>query len=253
MAYGYGEDYMFKFFNWLDALSGEEITEYQMLFPEPATWKGWWDDTDTCEVLSHGEFCIPLWQPAGKPKYNKAQIQQEIAGGKHYNICLFWKAQSKDGSITESCFSQWWIEEFRAIVNTYCYMEQFMMEQKAVLFGDKKPTSRFWIAKSQTRYKSMEGKPEGLTRHCGISLNIQLFSCKKRPSADGQCVVIVSSDFAAVTSRYGLMQAQSTQGIAALAAQGSVATLPERSERRLPLTAKSGGQGSSSAGRTIRV
>ena len=42
----------------------------------------------------------------------------------------------------------------------------------------------------------------------------------------------VSSDFAAVTSRYGLTQAQSTQGIATLAAQGGVATLSERSERR---------------------
>ncbi len=41
----------------------------------------------------------------------------------------------------------------------------------------------------------------------------------------------VSSDFAAVTSRYGLTQAQSTQGIATLAAQGGVATLSERSER----------------------
>lgn len=152
---------MFKFFNWLDALSGEEITEYQMLFPEPATWKGWWDDTDTCEVLSHGEFCIPLWQPAGKPKYNKAQIQQEIAGSKHYNICLFWKAQSKDGSITESCFSQWWIEEFRAIVNTYCCMEQFMMEQKAVLFGDKETHQQILDCKKPDQIQKHGRKTRG--------------------------------------------------------------------------------------------
>ena len=39
---GYGEEYIYRFFSWLEELSSEERVEYQALFPEPAAWKGWW-------------------------------------------------------------------------------------------------------------------------------------------------------------------------------------------------------------------
>ena len=48
---GYGEDYIYRFGDWLDTLSPDERTEYRTLFPEPVTWKGWWDDEDSSEVL----------------------------------------------------------------------------------------------------------------------------------------------------------------------------------------------------------
>ena len=51
---GYGEDYIYRFGDWLDTLSPEERTEYRALFPEPVTWKGWWDDEDSSEMLEHG-------------------------------------------------------------------------------------------------------------------------------------------------------------------------------------------------------
>ena len=47
---GYGEDYIDRFSEWLDELSQEEQEEYRMLFPEPVTWKGWWDDAHIGEV-----------------------------------------------------------------------------------------------------------------------------------------------------------------------------------------------------------
>ena len=53
---GYGEDYIYRFGDWLDTLSPEERTEYRTLFPEPVTWKGWWDDEDRSEVLEHGDL-----------------------------------------------------------------------------------------------------------------------------------------------------------------------------------------------------
>ena len=53
---GYGEDYIDRFGDWLDTLSSHERTEYRALFPEPITWKGWWDNEDTGEVLVHGDF-----------------------------------------------------------------------------------------------------------------------------------------------------------------------------------------------------
>ena len=60
---GYGEDYIDRFGDWLDTLSPEEQTEYRTLFPEPVTWKGWWDDEDSSEMLEHGDFLVEVWQP----------------------------------------------------------------------------------------------------------------------------------------------------------------------------------------------
>ena len=68
---GYGEDYAYRFYDWLNTLSSEEQVEYRALFPEPVTWKGFWDDEDICEMLKHGDFCVDLWQPEGKPKYTR--------------------------------------------------------------------------------------------------------------------------------------------------------------------------------------
>ena len=62
---GYGEDYIYRFGDWLDTLSPEEQTEYRTLFPEPVTWKGWWDNEDSSEVLEHGDFLVDAWQPEG--------------------------------------------------------------------------------------------------------------------------------------------------------------------------------------------
>ncbi len=60
---GYGEDYIYRFGDWLDTLSPDERTEYRTLFPEPVTWKGWWDDEDSSEVLEHGDFWVNAWAP----------------------------------------------------------------------------------------------------------------------------------------------------------------------------------------------
>ena len=78
---GYGEDYIYKFWNWLDTLTSDELAEYRSLFPEPITWKGWWDDEDSSEVLEHGDFWVNAWQPEGHPKYTRQWLQQEVVAG----------------------------------------------------------------------------------------------------------------------------------------------------------------------------
>ena len=64
---GYGEDYIYRFGDWLDTLSPEERVEYRSLFPEPITWKGWWDNEDSGEVLEHGDFLVDAWQQDAVP------------------------------------------------------------------------------------------------------------------------------------------------------------------------------------------
>ena len=81
---GYGEDYIYRFGDWLDTLSPDERTEYRTLFPEPVTWKGWWDDEDDTYRDRKNGFRLPArqkarilwkkpqasgWNPAMKPDY----------------------------------------------------------------------------------------------------------------------------------------------------------------------------------------
>ena len=86
---GYGEDYIYRFGDWLDTLSPEERTEYRNLFPEPVTWKGWWDDEDNGEVLEDGDFFVEVWQPEGRPKYTRQWLQQEFSAERTRELCLF--------------------------------------------------------------------------------------------------------------------------------------------------------------------
>ena len=50
---------------------------------------------------------------------------------------FFWGHEpSKDGSVTKSCFSQWWNCVFEVDGTLYHTAEQYMMAEKALLFGD---------------------------------------------------------------------------------------------------------------------
>ena len=74
----------------------DERTEYRTLFPEPVTWKGWWDDEDSSEVLEHGDFWVNAWQPEGIPKYTRQWLQQEFSMGRKRELCLFWGHQPSE-------------------------------------------------------------------------------------------------------------------------------------------------------------
>lgn len=51
---------------------------------------------------------------------------------------FFWGHQpNKDGSISKTCFSQWWLSSFEVDNITYKTAEHWMMAKKAELFGDK--------------------------------------------------------------------------------------------------------------------
>ncbi len=129
---GYGESYIFAFGEWYDALSSEEREEYQGLFPEPQTWKGYWHDEDDCQYYEADDFFIPLWNIKGTPTYSLTTLQQEYAQNKANDYLLFWGHRpSANAIITKSCLSQWWKAEFRYPAERYCCMEQFMMTKKA--------------------------------------------------------------------------------------------------------------------------
>ncbi len=133
---GYSEDYMFRFGDWFDELSQEELNEYRELFPEPITWSGWYEEDGEPAFLEHGKFRICAWQDQGKPKYDLQWLQREFASKKRHNMCFFWGHTGPKDEITKACLSQWYPQEFCFSVAHYNCMEQFMMANKAELFGD---------------------------------------------------------------------------------------------------------------------
>ena len=135
---GYGEAYIDKWGAWFDSLAEEEVKAYQELFPEPVTWKGYWKEEDECDYYERNEFVIELWEKKGTSKYSLEQIRKMVSEGKQAEYIFFWKTGSSSGKdITKGCFSQWWKSDFWSVSHTYSCMEQFMMANKAELFGDK--------------------------------------------------------------------------------------------------------------------
>lgn len=156
---GFGEDYIDRFSIWLNSLSPEEQAEYRTLFPEPITWRGWWENDAPGQILEHENFGVELWQPDGQPKYTRQWLLREIANGKKYDFCLFWgHRRSKDGSITQSCFSQWWMMDFWSVAHTYCCMEQYMMAAKAELFQDQQSREKILKCSDPKQIKALGRK-----------------------------------------------------------------------------------------------
>lgn len=70
--------------------------------------------------------------------YSIKELLAEYQKGQRYKYIFFWGNQpSADGSITESCLSQWWIQDFTVNGTKYCCAEQYMMAEKARLFNDQ--------------------------------------------------------------------------------------------------------------------
>jgi ribA/ribD-fused uncharacterized protein len=82
-----------------------------------------------------------------------------MTSGERPKWLFFWgHAASKDGSITKSCFSQWWHAAFVVDGETFFTAEHFMMAEKARLFGDEDIRSRILAVKHPREAKMLGRK-----------------------------------------------------------------------------------------------
>lgn len=133
---GYGESYLMEFWSWYSSLSMNEQKQFQQMFPTPKGWFGCYEDEPTTEDF-YTDNGILLWEKDGKMKYIINSLQKDFLEGKDIDYLFFWGHQpSNDGSITKTCFSQWWKSDFAIDEYNYCCMEQYMMAEKARLFDD---------------------------------------------------------------------------------------------------------------------
>ncbi|GEP43835.1 hypothetical protein BGE01nite_31260 [Brevifollis gellanilyticus] len=81
---------------------------------------------------------------------SRDDLAQAIEDGLKPKWAFFWgHTPSKDGSITKSCFSQWWDgHPFESEGITYATAEHYMMAEKARLFRDKATLAEIIAAKS---------------------------------------------------------------------------------------------------------
>lgn len=150
---GLGEEYIEQFHAWYKSLSPTEQHQYDMTFPTPILWSGYRKGEKACPKLRTKEFTLPFWRNKGLPKYSiKHFLNQEDV----QELLLFWGHQpQKDGTVTKSCLSQWWKSEFESYGVRYCCMEQYMMAQKARLFGDKQTLEKILSSEDPSQIKKL--------------------------------------------------------------------------------------------------
>lgn len=91
-----------------------------------------------------------------KLNYNLEKLRKEYNAGEKLKFLFFWGHQpSKDGSISKSCFSQWWKSDFLENMDLYCCTEQYMMAGKSKLFNDEEVFEEIMKCKDPKKIKSL--------------------------------------------------------------------------------------------------
>jgi ribA/ribD-fused uncharacterized protein len=89
-------------------------------------------------------------------KYSNQWLAQRYDAGQTLKYVFFWGHQpSKDGSVTKTCFSQWWVAPFEVEGVVYKTAEHLMMAEKARLFKDE--AMREKIVAAATPHQAKKG------------------------------------------------------------------------------------------------
>lgn len=151
---GYAQDYSMKFYQWYDKLSKEQKEDYGRRFPKPVCWS-----LSEYNLKRRNNFWIYNWKAAEEHVYSRERITKELNDGIKRDIVYFWgHHMRKDGGVGKECFSQWYMADFYVGHIKYCCMEQYMMSQKALLFGDKETNEKIMKAENQGEIKSLGRK-----------------------------------------------------------------------------------------------
>lgn len=92
-------------------------------------------------------------------KFNRQTIEQAQNKGEKMKFLFFWGHQkTKDGSISKTCFSQWWKSVFEVNGIKYSSAEHWMMAEKARLFNDEEILKEILNSKSPAQAKALGRK-----------------------------------------------------------------------------------------------
>lgn len=89
-------------------------------------------------------------------KYSNYWLKEIYTRDELLSFLFFWGHRpAKDGSITKSCFSQWWESPFEFDSITYATAEHWMMTGKAKLFNDIAIELKILEAKTPAEVKKL--------------------------------------------------------------------------------------------------
>lgn len=120
--------------------------------------------------------------------YSRESIEEKFRRKERLKFIFFWgHTPSYDGSVTKACFSQWFGCRFSADGIEYSTAEQYMMSQKALLFGDTKIYEEIMNADHPKQFKALGRKISGFdeaiwNKHkCGIVIKGNLAKFSQNP------------------------------------------------------------------------
>ena len=94
--------------------------------------------------------------------YSTDWLLDQLAQDARVKYLFFWGSQpSRDGIITKSCLSQWWLADFVVAGVTYRTAEHRMMAEKARLFADEAALAQILAAPSPAEAKKLGREIQG--------------------------------------------------------------------------------------------
>lgn len=94
-------------------------------------------------------------------RYNREMIIEDYQKKQKQKFIFFWGNTEKEQQITKACLSQWYPCQFTVEGREYHTAEQYMMAQKALLFGDKEMFQQIMKASHPKEYKALGRKIRG--------------------------------------------------------------------------------------------
>lgn len=90
--------------------------------------------------------------------YNREILLQMKANWKNSDFVFFWGHTDRDDVLTKACLSQWFPRFFVVDGQYYNCAEQYMMAEKARIFGDEEIRQRILAEYSQLAMKKLGRK-----------------------------------------------------------------------------------------------
>ena len=140
-------DYVRRHAAWLAGLTEGERAEYARLFPAPP----FWGEGEPALWARTAHRARRLWRPGGGPAYGRTELERDWAAGARPEFVFFWNPDPTP----EGRLSQWWPADFAVDGVTYCCMEQYMMAEKARVFGDGPILSRILASADPGEIKAL--------------------------------------------------------------------------------------------------
>lgn len=95
--------------------------------------------------------------------YNRAYVTTLQAQGKRVKFLLFWGHTEPGPEATRACLSQWYPSPFTLEGTRYHCAEQYMMAQKARLFGDEEVFQEIMAARHPKQCKALGQRVRGFS------------------------------------------------------------------------------------------